>query len=83
MYLTPYKGMSNMKSKLLRKKSYDRNRSHDVVDGQQESIEDWSVPWRVGENQPDRVNPAAGAQARFVNTAHRAGPNQTMMPRIF
>jgi hypothetical protein len=34
-----------MKSKLLQKKSYGVSQSRAVVDGQQENIEDSSVPW--------------------------------------
>jgi hypothetical protein len=39
-------GCPTMKSKLLQKKSYGVNQSHEVVDGQQENIEDSSSPWR-------------------------------------
>jgi hypothetical protein len=53
-----------MKSKLLQKKSSGRNRPRGVVDGQQESIEELSVPrWRR-ENPPSRVNPPVQVQAR-------------------
>jgi hypothetical protein len=61
-----YKGCATMKSKLLQKKSYGANQSHEVVDGHQESIEDSSVAWRERENPPGRVNPAVDSQVRKV-----------------
>lgn len=53
-----------MKSKILQKKGYGRNQSHEVVDGEQEDIEDSSVPRKGLENPDGRVNPAVAAQAR-------------------
>jgi hypothetical protein len=52
-----------MKSKLLQKKSYGVNQSREVVDGQQENIEDSSLPWRGHETPPSPVDPAVDAQA--------------------
>jgi hypothetical protein len=46
-----------MKSKLLQKISYGVNQSRELVNGQQESTEDSSMPWRPRENPPGRVSP--------------------------
>ncbi len=42
-----------MKSKLLQKKRYG-NQSHDVVDGQQENIEEPSLPLEAARNRTTR-----------------------------
>jgi hypothetical protein len=52
-----------MKSKLLQKKSYGLNASHDVVDGQQENIEDSSAPWKGREILTD-LNSSVDNHAR-------------------
>jgi hypothetical protein len=50
-----------MKSKLLQKISYRVSQSREVVNGQQKSTEDSSVPWRERENPPGRVSPPVEA----------------------
>jgi hypothetical protein len=45
-----------MKSKLLQKVSYGLHQPREVVDGQQESTEDSSMPERARENPPGRVS---------------------------
>jgi hypothetical protein len=52
-----------MKSKLLQKKNYGVNQSRVVVDGQQENIEDSSMPRKGPQTPPNRANPAVDAQA--------------------
>jgi hypothetical protein len=73
-----------MKSKLLQKISYSQtHQSDEVLDDQQENTEDPSKSWKGHVTPPNPVNPAADAQARFVNTAHSPGPVPlTRMTRI-
>jgi hypothetical protein len=52
-----------MKSKLLQKISYGVSQSREAVDGQQENIEESSVPWTGHQTPPDRANRAVDAQA--------------------
>jgi hypothetical protein len=51
-----------MKSKLLQKKNPGLDQSQ-AVDGQQENIEESSVPWTGHQTPPDRANRAVDAQA--------------------
>ena len=53
-----------MKSKLLQKISYGVSQSREVVDGQQENIEDSSMPWSGHKTPPNFVNRAVDAKAR-------------------
>jgi hypothetical protein len=48
----------------VQKKSSGSNQLRELVDGQHESIEDSSTPRKGHQPPPDRVNPAADAQAR-------------------
>jgi hypothetical protein len=50
VYRTLRRGIQPMKSKLLQKISYGVSQSREVVNGQQKSTEDSSVPWREREN---------------------------------
>jgi hypothetical protein len=62
VYRTLRRGIQPMKSKLLQKISYGVSQSREVVNGQQKSTEDSSVPWRERENPPGRVSPATAVQ---------------------
>jgi hypothetical protein len=52
-----------MRSKLLQKQTYSVNQSREVVNGQQENIEDSSMPWRAQEN------PASRARSSWMRAA--------------
>jgi hypothetical protein len=60
---TTYEG-SRHEIQTVAEESYERDQSHDAVDGQQENIEDSSTPRKGHQTPPDPVNPAVDAQAR-------------------
>jgi hypothetical protein len=58
----PLKRCPTTKSKLLQKKSCGVSQSREVVDGQQENIEDSSLPWKGRGTRPNPINQAVDAQ---------------------
>jgi hypothetical protein len=68
-----------MKSKLLQKKSYGLNQSHGGMNGQQESIEDSSVPWWERENPPGRVSPTTGSPQGLPSVVKHACRRQHLL----
>jgi hypothetical protein len=63
-----------MKSKLLQKKSYGVNQSHEGLDGQQENIEDSSTPRKGHQPPPDRVTRRLTPRP-LLTTTQGPGPN--------
>jgi hypothetical protein len=64
-----------MKSELLQKKSHCLDKSDALLDGQQENIEEPSLPWEGTETAQTGSAWLLTPGPRFVNTAHSPEPN--------